>query len=206
MIDHWEAPSFRKRQPISLTFKEVPNRFLGKIATFDPGRAPFHMPAKPSPPGLPIRASGAVWLVADRLPSGYGRRAAFTVTLYYLSNLALRPRGRRMACTGSGTRHDRHEIHWRGRSIRALFPEQHPRGSSAAASSRVSDVAKAKAHERMGKWKPMAGSCTAATVASFDPELVGAGEHGGGHREVECLGGFQVDGELELGRQLCRQV
>jgi hypothetical protein len=42
-------------------------------------------------------------------------------------------------------------------------------------------------------------------LASFD-HLVGAGEDRGRYGEVERLGGFQIDEEFELGRQLRRQV
>src|SRR5438876_1572772 len=44
-----------------------------------------------------------------------------------------------------------------------------------------------------------------ARGSSLD-HLVGAGDEGWRHLEAECLRGFQLDHELELGRLLYRQV
>jgi hypothetical protein len=47
--------------------------------------------------------------------------------------------------------------------------------------------------------------CQYRKYASFD-HLVSAGEKHGGHIQIECLGGFQIDDQIEFGRLFYRKL
>src|SRR6478752_9052658 len=57
----------------------------------------------------------------------------------------------------------------------------------------------------IGRFGPIADSCTAASFCSFD-HLVGAGEQCGRNFNAELLGGLKIEDQLEFGSLFHRDV